>query len=107
MIYYVAHWDWILLESRGNLISNIEDKKFASICPIDNFKELKKYLFTNKKSPTTRVFSIEPVGILYEPKRKALKMAATTKANTKASTHSRSTDFVARSGAPEALGVEF
>ena len=43
MIYYVAHWDWILLESRGNLIRNIEDKKFASICPIDNFKELKKY----------------------------------------------------------------
>jgi len=43
MIFYVAHWDWILLESRGNLINNIKNKKFAAICPIENNEKLLKY----------------------------------------------------------------
>ncbi len=35
MIVYLAHWDWILAQSRKDIISNIKDSKFKAICPID------------------------------------------------------------------------
>ena len=35
MIVYLAHWDWILTQSRKDIISNIKDSKFKAICPID------------------------------------------------------------------------
>ncbi len=38
MIVYLAHWDWILTQSRKDIVSNISDSKFMAICPIDRNK---------------------------------------------------------------------
>ena len=44
MIVYLAHWDWILTQSRKDIVSNINDSKFTAICPIDgNKNELQNY----------------------------------------------------------------
>ena len=44
MIVYLAHWDWILTQSRKDIVSNINDSKFMAICPIDENKiELENY----------------------------------------------------------------
>ena len=44
MIVYLAHWDWILTQSRKDIVSNISDSKFMAICPIDENKiELEKH----------------------------------------------------------------
>jgi glycosyltransferase involved in cell wall biosynthesis len=40
MIVYLAHWDWILTQSRKEIVSNIKDSKFKAICPIDGNKIL-------------------------------------------------------------------
>ena len=40
MIVYLAHWDWILTQSRKDIVSNIKDSKFKAICPIDGNKIL-------------------------------------------------------------------
>ena len=34
MIVYLAHWDWILTQSRKDIVSNINDSEFMAICPI-------------------------------------------------------------------------
>ena len=38
MIVYLAHWDWILTQSRKDIVSNINGSKFMAICPIDENK---------------------------------------------------------------------
>ena len=44
MIVYLAHWDWILTQSRKDIVSNIKDSKFMAICPFDqNEIELGNY----------------------------------------------------------------
>ena len=44
MIVYLAHWDWILTQSRKDIVSNINDSKFMAVCPIDENKiELENY----------------------------------------------------------------
>ena len=44
MIVYLAHWDWILTQSRKDIVSNINDSKFMAICPLDqNEIELGNY----------------------------------------------------------------
>jgi glycosyltransferase involved in cell wall biosynthesis len=44
MIVYLAHWDWILTQSRKDIVSNISDSKFMAVCPIDvNKTELENY----------------------------------------------------------------
>ena len=44
MIVYLAHWDWILTQSRKDIVSNISDSKFMAICPIDENKiDLENY----------------------------------------------------------------
>ena len=40
MIVYLAHWYWILTQSRKDIVSNIKDSKFKAICPIDGNKIL-------------------------------------------------------------------
>jgi len=35
MIVYLAHWDWILTQSRKDIVSNISNSKFMAVCPID------------------------------------------------------------------------
>ncbi len=44
MIVYLAHWDWILTQSRKDIVSNISDSKFMAVCPIDvNKSEIENY----------------------------------------------------------------
>ncbi len=44
MIVYLAHWDWILTQSRKDIVSNINDSEFMAICPFDrNEIELGNY----------------------------------------------------------------
>ena len=44
MIVYLAHWDWILTQSRKDIVSNINDSKFMAICPfVRNEIELGNY----------------------------------------------------------------
>ena len=44
MIVYLAHWDWILTQSRKDIVSNISDSEFMAVCPPDvNKTELEKY----------------------------------------------------------------
>jgi len=44
MIVYLAHWDWILTQSRKDIVSNINNSKFMAICPInENEIELESY----------------------------------------------------------------
>ncbi len=39
MIVYLSHWDWNLYKSRKDIISNINDKSFAAICPEGEYSE--------------------------------------------------------------------
>ena len=35
MIYFLAHWDWILERSRADIVTNIKDEfQITSICPL-------------------------------------------------------------------------
>ena len=44
MIVYLAHWDWILTQSRKEIVSNISESKFIAVCPTDkNNTELENY----------------------------------------------------------------
>ncbi len=44
MIVYLAHWDWILTQSRKDIVSNINDSNFVAICPFGrNEIELENY----------------------------------------------------------------
>ena len=44
MIVYLAHWDWILTQSRKDIVSNISESKFMAVCPLDvNKTELENY----------------------------------------------------------------
>ena len=44
MIVYLAHWDWILTQSRKDIVSNISESEFMAVCPLDvNKTELEKY----------------------------------------------------------------
>ena len=44
MIVYLAHWDWILTQSRKDIVSNIKDSKFMAVCPIgENEIDLENY----------------------------------------------------------------
>ena len=47
MIVYLAHWDWILTQSRKDIVSNISDSKFMAVCPIDAVS------YTHLTMPTT------------------------------------------------------
>ena len=43
MINYVAHWDRILIQSRSQIVNELRDYRFRSICPVSNENELKKH----------------------------------------------------------------
>ena len=43
MINYVAHWDRILIQSRSQIIDELNNHEFRSICPIGDGDELKKH----------------------------------------------------------------
>ena len=40
MIYFLAHWDWILERSRADIVTNIKDEfQITSICPLEENNE--------------------------------------------------------------------
>ena len=40
MIYFLAHWDWILERSRSDIVTNIEKEfQITSICPLEDYSE--------------------------------------------------------------------
>tara|TARA_A100000164_G_scaffold370533_1_gene396754 strand:- start:241 stop:1320 length:1080 start_codon:yes stop_codon:yes gene_type:complete len=43
MINYVAHWDRILIQSRSQIINELSEYRFRSICPVGDGDELKKH----------------------------------------------------------------
>ena len=43
MINYVAHWDRILIQSRSEIVDELNNYEFRSICPIIDETELKKH----------------------------------------------------------------
>jgi len=43
MIYYVAHWDKILLQSRGPIVKYLNTLKINAICPIKHKNELNSF----------------------------------------------------------------
>ena len=46
MIYYIAHWDWILLQSRSEIVRSLSDKfQFVGITPLEkNKNQLNDYV---------------------------------------------------------------
>ena len=50
MIVYLAHWDWILTQSRKDIVSNISDSKFMAICPIEERKEELDNIYQSTKN---------------------------------------------------------
>ena len=47
MINYIAHWDRILIQSRSEIINELQDYNFRAICPINNSKKIEDYYFEN------------------------------------------------------------
>ena len=43
MIYYVAHWDKILLQSRGPIVKYLATSKINAICPIEHKNQLNSF----------------------------------------------------------------
>ena len=40
MIYFLAHWDWILERSRSDIVTNIEKEfQITSICPLEDYSK--------------------------------------------------------------------
>ena len=40
MINYIAHWDRILIQSRGEIINELEEYNFRAICPLNNSSKI-------------------------------------------------------------------
>ena len=41
MIYYIAHWDWILLQSRAEVVKTLQQNyKIEGIAPLEDNKHL-------------------------------------------------------------------
>ena len=41
MIYYVSHWDWVLLRSRSDIVNNLKNKyKIVGVTPLKNNAEI-------------------------------------------------------------------
>ena len=47
MINYIAHWDRILIQSRSEIINELQEYNFRAICPINNSNKIEDYYFEN------------------------------------------------------------
>ena len=64
MIVYLAHWDWILTQSRKDIVSNINDSKFMAICPIEDRKEELNSIYQSTKNwklKRDRIFDLKGI----------------------------------------------
>ena len=47
MINYIAHWDRILIQSRSEIINELQEYNFRAICPINNSNDIEDCYFEN------------------------------------------------------------
>ncbi len=63
MINYIAHWDRILIQSRGEIINELEEYNFRAICPLNNTSKIENY-YSEKihwKISKTKFFDINAI----------------------------------------------
>ena len=47
MIHYIAHWDRILIQSRSEIINELQEYKFRAICPLNDSSQIKDHYSEN------------------------------------------------------------
>ena len=63
MINYIAHWDRILIQSRSEIINELEEYNFRAICPLSNSSKIKDH-YSEKidwKISKTKFFDISAI----------------------------------------------
>ena len=63
MINYIAHWDRILIQSRSDIINELQEYKFRAICPVNESNKIKDYYFENInwKISKTKLFDFKAI----------------------------------------------
>ncbi len=63
MINYIAHWDRILIQSRSDIINELQEYKFRAICPVNDSSKIKDYYFENInwKISKTKLFDFKAI----------------------------------------------
>jgi len=63
MINYIAHWDRILIQSRVEIINELQDYKFRAICPVGKSTKIKDYYSENInwRISKTKFFDIKAI----------------------------------------------
>ena len=63
MINYIAHWDRILIQSRSEIINELQEYSFRAICPINNSNKIEDYYFENInwKISKTKLFDFKAI----------------------------------------------
>ena len=63
MINYIAHWDRILIQSRSEIINELQEYNFRAICPINNSNKIEDYYFENInwKISKTKLFDFKAI----------------------------------------------
>ena len=66
MIYFLAHWDWVLERSRADIVELIKkDYKIISICPLEeNIKNIEKIYTESINWDLDRTKTLDLIGIL-------------------------------------------
>ena len=66
MIYFLAHWDWILERSRADIVTNIKEEfQITSICPInENNEKIQKTYFNSINWNISREKTLDLLGII-------------------------------------------
>ncbi len=66
MIYFLAHWDWILERSRADIVDSMKnDYETISICPLEeNEKNIKKIYYDSINWDLDRTKTLDLIGIL-------------------------------------------
>jgi glycosyltransferase involved in cell wall biosynthesis len=63
MINYIAHWDRILIQSRVEIINELQDYNFRAICPHDKSSKIKDYYSDNInwRISKTKLFDVNAI----------------------------------------------
>ena len=66
MIYFLAHWDWILERSRADIVTNIKDEfQITSICPLEeNNEKIQKTYSDSINWNISREKTLDLVGLI-------------------------------------------
>ena len=66
MIYYIAHSDWILKQSRADIVKKLNDNlQITSICPLDeNSKEIEEIYSSSIEWNISRTKLFDLIGVI-------------------------------------------